>query len=74
LKKSASDVLARHCRLTVSAAFTDVPCDSLFFASRTSLGLACGKGVLARWGWAGENEGLLNSLRALVKYAGSRIS
>ena len=26
LKKSASDVLARHCRLTVSAAFTDVPC------------------------------------------------
>jgi len=26
LKKSASVVLARHRRLTISAAFTDVPC------------------------------------------------
>jgi hypothetical protein len=26
LKKSASGVLAGHCRLTISAAFTNVPC------------------------------------------------
>ena len=26
LKKSASGVLAGHCRLTISAAFTSVPC------------------------------------------------
>jgi len=26
LIKSASSVLAGHCRLTISAAFTDVPC------------------------------------------------
>ncbi len=73
LKKSFSFVLTRHSRLTISAAFTNVPRliqrgvnvapvrrRDAHYSSRRGprCGLPVERRVLARWGWAGENEGL----------------
>lgn len=55
-KKSASGVLAKHCRLTNSAAFANVTLLIRRVANLRSSTYPHGKrACLGRWGWAGKN-------------------
>ena len=49
-------------------------CASLFFASRTSLGLAEERRVLARWGWVGENDSLFEHPEVILVLASNETS
>ena len=69
-KKSPSGVLARHSRLTISAAFINVPRFIQRGVNRRAQRTALAKSRHSSLGWAGANDGLFEQRAALVKCAG----
>ena len=68
LKKPASGVLARHCRLTVSAARTTLA-SLIRDAVRLPAALFGAMRVLARRGWVGEMDSLFEHPEVILALA-----